>query len=75
MKQVLGWMTGAVDVVYFDFSKAFDTIFHMLIGKLRRCGLGERTVQWIENCLNDRSQRAVIRDTDSSLRPVINGAP
>lgn len=57
----------AVDVVNFDFRKAFDTVSCILTGKLRRCGLGERIVQWTENCLNDRSQRTVIRDTDSSL--------
>ncbi|GAB0195344.1 mitochondrial enolase superfamily member 1 [Grus japonensis] len=30
----------AVDVVYLDFSKAFDTISHnILVSKLRKCGL------------------------------------
>jgi len=33
---------GAVDVVYLDFSKAFDTVFHNVsIGKLKKYGLGE----------------------------------
>ena len=39
-----GWVDEgrAVDVVYLDFSKAFDTISHnIVIGKLRKCGLGE----------------------------------
>ncbi|GAB0186732.1 mitochondrial enolase superfamily member 1 [Grus japonensis] len=40
----------AVDTVYLDFSKAFDTVFHnILICKLRKCGLDEQTVRWIEN--------------------------
>jgi len=39
-----------VDVVYLDFSKAFDTVSHnILLGKLRNCGLDERSVRWIEN--------------------------
>ena len=39
----------AVDVVYLDFSKAFDTLSHsILTGKLRKCGLDEWTVRWIE---------------------------
>jgi len=32
----------AVDVVYLDFRKAFDTVSHnILVGKLRKCGLDE----------------------------------
>lgn len=32
----------AVDIVYLDFSKAFNTVPHnILIGKLRKCGLDE----------------------------------
>jgi len=36
----------AVDVVYLDFSKAFDTVSHnILIGKLGKCGLDEWSVR------------------------------
>ena len=41
---ITGWMDGgkAVDVVYLDFSKAFDTISHnILVMKLRKCGIDE----------------------------------
>jgi len=66
----------AMDVVYLDFSKAFDTVSHnMLIGKLRKCGLHEWTVRWIENWLNGRAQRVVISSTESSWRPVASGIP
>jgi len=47
-----GWVDEgrAVDVVYLDFSKAFDTVSHnILLGKLRKCGLDELSVRWIEN--------------------------
>ncbi|GAB0183432.1 mitochondrial enolase superfamily member 1 [Grus japonensis] len=50
----------AVDVVYLDFSKAFDIVSHnILISKLRKCGLDEWSVRWVENWLNGRAQRVV----------------
>ena len=39
-----GWVEEgrAVDVVYFDFSRAFDIVSrNILVGKLRKCGLSE----------------------------------
>ncbi|GAB0210277.1 hypothetical protein GRJ2_003493500 [Grus japonensis] len=73
-----GWVDErrAVHVVYLIFSKAFDTVSHnILIGKLRKCGLDEWTVRWIENWLNGRAQRVVISSTESSWRPVASGVP
>jgi len=66
----------AADVVYLDFSKAFDTVSHnILLGKLRKCGLDEWLVRWIENWLNGRTQRVVISGAESSWRPVASGVP
>jgi len=66
----------AVDVVYLDFSKAFDTVSHnILLGKIRKCGLDEWTVRWTENWLHHRSQSVVISSTESSWRPVASGVP
>ena len=66
----------AVDVVYFDFSEAFDAISHNLhVMKLRRCGVDEWMVRWIENWLTGRAQRVVISGAESVWRPVTSDAP
>jgi len=57
-----GWVDErrAVDVVYLNFSKAFDTVSHnILTGKHRNCGLDERSVRCIENWLNGRALRVI----------------
>ncbi|PKU34531.1 rna-directed dna polymerase from mobile element jockey-like [Limosa lapponica baueri] len=73
-----GWIDEerAVDVVYLDFSKAFDTVSHsILMHKLTKCGLGEWTVRWTENWLNGRAQRVVISGAESSWRSITSGVP
>ncbi|PKU32601.1 rna-directed dna polymerase from mobile element jockey-like [Limosa lapponica baueri] len=73
-----GWVDEgrAVDVVYLDFSKAFDTLSHnILIGKLGKCGLDEWTVRWIENWLSGRAQRVVISGAESNWTPVTSTVP
>jgi len=74
-----GWVDEgrAVEVVHLDFNKAFDTVSHnILLGKLRKCGLDEWSLRWIENWLNGRTQRVVISGAESSWRPVAgSGSP
>jgi len=73
-----GWVDEgrAMDVVYLDFSKAFDTVSHnILLGKLRKCGLDEWSVKCIENWLNGRTQRVVVSGAESSWRLVTSGVP
>jgi len=56
-----GWVDEgrAVGVVYLDFSKALDTVScNILVGKLRKCGLDEWSVRWIQNWMNGRTQSA-----------------
>lgn len=44
-----------VDVIYFDFSKAFDRVSHpKLIYKMKRLGFPANIVNWIENWLHNR---------------------
>ncbi|CAM5153035.1 unnamed protein product [Natator depressus] len=66
----------AVDVLFLDFSKAFDTVSHsILASKLKKYGLGEWTIRWIESWLDCQAQREVINGSMSSWQPVSSGVP
>ena len=75
---ITGWIDEgrAVDVVYFDFSKALDTVSHNIVGrKLRKCGIDEWMMRWIENWLTGRAERVVISDIVSDWKPVTRSVP
>ncbi|CAM4593510.1 unnamed protein product [Caretta caretta] len=66
----------AVDVLFLDFSKAFDTVSHsILASKLKKHGLDEWTINWIESWLDCWAQRVVINGSMSSWQPVSSGVP
>ncbi|KAK4829490.1 hypothetical protein QYF61_004980 [Mycteria americana] len=57
----------AVDVVYLDFSKAFDTVSHsILLEKLAAHGSDGRTLRWVKNWLDGRAQRVVVNGVYSN---------
>jgi len=51
----------AMDVIYLDFTKTFDTVPHsILLEKLAAHGLDGCTLCWIKNQLNGQVQRVVV---------------
>ena len=65
-----------VDVLYLDFSKAFDKVPHQrLISKLRSHGIGRTIARWISEWLKDRKQRVTIQGKKSSWLSVTSGVP
>ncbi|KAF4796682.1 hypothetical protein TURU_082069 [Turdus rufiventris] len=66
----------AVDVVYLDFSKAFDTVSHsILLEKLAAHGLDRSTLCWIKNWLDGRAQKVMMNAAASSWQPVTGCVP
>jgi len=66
----------AVDFIYLDFSKAFDTAPHsILLEKLAAHGLDGCTRCWIKNWLNGRAQRVLVNRVKSSWWLVTSGVP
>ncbi|CAM4618405.1 unnamed protein product [Lepidochelys olivacea] len=66
----------AVDVLFLDFSKAFDMVSHsILANKLKKYGMDEWTIRWLESWLDCWAQRVVINGSMSSWQPVSSGVP
>jgi exonuclease III len=66
----------SVDVIYVDFSRAFDSIVHRkLMYKLTACGIGGSLLKWIETFLSGRSQCVVLENCHSIWGPVLSGVP
>ena len=65
-----------VDVLYFDFRKAFDTVPHYrLLVKLENMGITGETLEIIEDFLSDRAMRVGVGDSFSELLKIVSGVP
>jgi hypothetical protein len=65
-----------IDVIYFDYRKAFDTVVHSkLLAKLGVYGFTGNLIKWTENFLSDRLQAVVVDDAQSPFERVKSGVP
>jgi len=67
---------GAVDTVYLDFAKAFDSVPHeRLLLKLQSYGVSGCVLNWIRNFITLRQQSVCVDGIYSALVNVISGVP
>lgn len=65
-----------LDVVYFDFRKAFDSVPHCrLLYKLSCYGIRGKLLSWIRSFLTARRQRVVLNGFSSDWIDVTSGVP
>ncbi len=69
--------TISVDVIYFDFAKAFDSVNHdCLLRKLKECyNIDGRLLKFIRSYLSGREQCVLIEGEMSDTKPVLSGVP
>ena len=66
----------AVDIVYLDFSKAFDKVPHRrLIEKFKAHGVEGKVLDWVKAWLSGRKQRTVLNGDASDWADVDSGVP
>jgi hypothetical protein len=68
---------GQVDIIFLDFSKAFDSISHdLLLYKLNHFyGIDSCLFAWFKHYLSNRLQRVLIEGERSHWLPVLSGVP
>ena len=65
-----------VDVIYLDYSKAFDKVDHqILLAKMKQYGINGPIYDWIECFLRNRKQTVVVDGEKSTFNEVESGVP
>ena len=64
------------DIIYLDFSKAFDKVPRdRLVRKVRAHGINGKVLSWIRSWLSNRQQRITINDSKSNWGGITSGVP
>ena len=64
------------DVIYLDFSKAFDKVdFNLVLAKIKDIEINGKIINWIESFLKNRFQSVIVDGILSEPAPVISGVP
>ena len=65
-----------VDLIYLDFSKAFDKVPHRrLISKVEGKGIKAKLAKWIKNWLENRTQKVKVQNVESEESSAKTGIP
>jgi len=65
-----------VDIIYLDFSKAFDKVPKFrLLEKMKAYGIQGKVLHWISDWLTGRKQRTVLNGSFSEWIEVLSGVP
>ena len=75
---IIGGFSGGLqtDIIYTDFSKAFDRVNHcLLLKKLKVLGFNPKLLEWTSSYLSDRSKKVVFNNELSDTFKVTSGVP
>ena len=60
---------------FLDLKKAFDTVNHRIISKLRKYGIRGHILQWFESYLKNRKQFVRVKSFKSQIKSITCGVP
>ena len=64
-----------MDTIYFDFAKAFDSVPHKRLGKLKSYGINGKVLEWIKTFLSNRRQIVNVNGMKSDPATALSGIP